>query len=55
MPSGYGSLSRGDEPGLLPSEAKRGERTAEALAAILPELHRRGYRVVTLSELVDYS
>lgn len=31
----------------------RGEHTAEALAAILPELVRRGFRVVTLSELVD--
>jgi len=32
---------------------KRGERTATALAAILPELKRRGFRVVTLSELLD--
>lgn len=31
----------------------RGERTAVALDTILPELIRRGYRVVTLSELVD--
>lgn len=31
----------------------RGARTAEALATILPELLRRGYRVVTLSELVS--
>jgi peptidoglycan/xylan/chitin deacetylase (PgdA/CDA1 family) len=31
----------------------RGERTAVALDMILPELFRRGYRVVTLSELVD--
>jgi peptidoglycan/xylan/chitin deacetylase (PgdA/CDA1 family) len=31
----------------------RGERTASALATILPELHRRGFRVVTLSELLD--
>jgi peptidoglycan/xylan/chitin deacetylase (PgdA/CDA1 family) len=30
----------------------RGERTADALAVILPELNRRGFRVVTLSELV---
>jgi peptidoglycan-N-acetylglucosamine deacetylase len=29
----------------------RGERTAEVLAAILPELQSRGFRVVTLSEL----
>jgi len=33
----------------------RGERTAAALATILPELSRRGLRVVTLSELVDCS
>ena len=31
----------------------RGERTASALATILPELSRRGFRVVTLSELLD--
>ena len=31
----------------------RGERTAVALDTILPELSRRGYSVVTLSELVD--
>ena len=31
----------------------RGERTAAALATILPELSRRGLRVVTLSELLD--
>jgi peptidoglycan/xylan/chitin deacetylase (PgdA/CDA1 family) len=31
----------------------RGERTATALATILPELSRRGLRVVTLSELLD--
>ena len=31
----------------------RGKRTAVALATILPELNRRGFRVVTLSELVD--
>ena len=31
----------------------RGERTASALATILPELSRRGFSVVTLSELVD--
>lgn len=30
-----------------------GKRTTEALATILPELNRRGLRVVTLSELVD--
>jgi peptidoglycan/xylan/chitin deacetylase (PgdA/CDA1 family) len=31
----------------------RGERTTTALATILPELSRRGLRVVTLSELLD--
>jgi len=31
----------------------RGERTASALATILPELDLRGFRVVTLSELLD--
>ncbi|MGB7442832.1 MAG: chitin deacetylase family protein [Coleofasciculaceae cyanobacterium] len=30
----------------------RGERTVLALEKILPQLHRRGYRVVTLSELL---
>jgi peptidoglycan/xylan/chitin deacetylase (PgdA/CDA1 family) len=30
----------------------RGERTVKTLRAILPELRRRGYRVVSLSELV---
>jgi peptidoglycan/xylan/chitin deacetylase (PgdA/CDA1 family) len=31
----------------------RGERTAETLGRVLPELSDRGYKVVTLSELVD--
>jgi peptidoglycan/xylan/chitin deacetylase (PgdA/CDA1 family) len=31
----------------------RGWRTAKVLAQILPELRRRGYRVVSLSELAD--
>jgi peptidoglycan/xylan/chitin deacetylase (PgdA/CDA1 family) len=30
----------------------RGRRTARTLSAVLPEMKRRGYRVVTLSELV---
>jgi peptidoglycan/xylan/chitin deacetylase (PgdA/CDA1 family) len=30
----------------------RGRRTAKVLAGVLPELRRRGYRVVSLSELV---
>ena len=37
---------------LLHDAEGRGERTAETLAAVLPELRRRGYRVVSLSELV---
>lgn len=32
----------------------RGERTASILSTILPELNRRGFRVVTLSELLDW-
>jgi peptidoglycan-N-acetylglucosamine deacetylase len=31
----------------------RGKRTAKVLSEVLPELRRRGYRVVSLSELVD--
>jgi len=30
----------------------RGRRTARVLRSVLPELHRRGFRVVTLSELI---
>lgn len=30
-----------------------GERTASVLDTVLPELHRRGYRIVSLSELVN--
>jgi len=33
----------------------RGERTADTLRRVLPELTARGYKVVTLSELVDLS
>jgi peptidoglycan/xylan/chitin deacetylase (PgdA/CDA1 family) len=40
---------------VLHDYASRGARTAEALETILPELARRGYRVVTLSELVASS
>ncbi len=38
---------------ILHDYEKRGERTATTLAAILPELNERGFRVVTLSELLD--
>jgi peptidoglycan/xylan/chitin deacetylase (PgdA/CDA1 family) len=37
---------------ILHDGGKRGQRTARVLAAVLPELGRRGYRVVTLSELM---
>jgi peptidoglycan-N-acetylglucosamine deacetylase len=33
----------------------RGERTARTLQTVLPELRRRGYRVVSLSELVAHA
>ncbi len=38
---------------LLHDHRNRGERTAETLERVLPELIRRGYRLVTLSELVE--
>ena len=38
---------------ILHDYEKRGERTATALATILPELNKRGCRVVTLSKLLD--
>lgn len=37
---------------VLHDYGNRGRRTARALESILPELQRRGYKVVTLSELV---
>jgi peptidoglycan/xylan/chitin deacetylase (PgdA/CDA1 family) len=36
---------------VLHDRGARGERTIAGLGAILPELKRRGFRVVTLSEL----
>lgn len=36
---------------ILHDHGSRGERTAEVLGAVLPELQQRGFRVVTLSEL----
>jgi len=45
---------RGVQPGsiiVLHDHSARGERTIAVLVAILPELKRRGLRVVTLSEL----
>jgi peptidoglycan/xylan/chitin deacetylase (PgdA/CDA1 family) len=47
---------RNVQPGsiiILHDHGARGERTVAALAAILPELDRRGFRVATLSELLD--
>ncbi len=38
---------------ILHDYGARGERTFTALATILPELDRRGFRVVTLSELLE--
>jgi peptidoglycan/xylan/chitin deacetylase (PgdA/CDA1 family) len=38
---------------VLHDAGARGERTAAAVEKILPEVKRRGFRVVTLSELVD--
>jgi peptidoglycan/xylan/chitin deacetylase (PgdA/CDA1 family) len=37
---------------VLHDGGSRGRRTARVLAVVLPELRRRGYRVVSLSELV---
>jgi peptidoglycan/xylan/chitin deacetylase (PgdA/CDA1 family) len=37
---------------VLHDGGSRGRRTAKVLSEVLPELRRRGYRVVTLSELV---
>jgi peptidoglycan/xylan/chitin deacetylase (PgdA/CDA1 family) len=37
---------------ILHDSDDRGERTISTLAAILPELNRRGFRIVTLSELL---
>jgi peptidoglycan-N-acetylglucosamine deacetylase len=36
---------------VLHDGGSRGRRTVRILAAVLPELRRRGYRVVSLSEL----
>jgi peptidoglycan/xylan/chitin deacetylase (PgdA/CDA1 family) len=50
-----GFILRNAGPGaviVLHDGGRRGHRTAQVLRAILPELRRRGLRVVTLSELV---
>lgn len=38
---------------VLHDGGSRGERSKDALVTILPELNRRGYHIVTLSELLD--
>ena len=46
------------EPGsiiILHDNGPRGERTFDALSTILPTLAGRGYRIVTVSELLDLS
>jgi len=48
-------ILRNARPGailILHDAGARGRRTARVLAEVLPELRRRGYRVVSLSELV---
>jgi peptidoglycan-N-acetylglucosamine deacetylase len=50
-----GYILRNVRPGaivVLHDGGGRGRRTARVLAEVLPELRRRGYRVVSLSELV---
>ncbi len=56
--SGYASrhILRNARPGaviVLHDAGARGWRTAKTLRTVLPELRRRGYRVVTLSELAE--
>jgi peptidoglycan-N-acetylglucosamine deacetylase len=48
-------ILRNAKPGaivVLHDGGSRGRRTARVLAEVLPELRRRGYRIVSLSELV---
>jgi peptidoglycan-N-acetylglucosamine deacetylase len=50
-----GYILRNVQPGaivVLHDGGSRGRRTARVLAEVLPELRRRGYRVVSLSELI---
>ncbi len=39
---------------ILHDGGAKGERTISSLETILPELHRRGYRLVTLSEMFEH-
>lgn len=50
-------ILRNTQPGsiiMLHDCGERGQRTAQVLEEVLPELARRGYRVVTLTELVEF-
>ena len=52
---GAGYIVRNARPGaivVLHDGGARGQRTAHVLARVLPDLRRRGYRLVSLSELV---
>jgi peptidoglycan/xylan/chitin deacetylase (PgdA/CDA1 family) len=40
---------------VLHDGGRRGERTARTIGTVLPELRRRGYRVVSLSDLVAHA
>jgi len=47
-------ILRNTEPGsiiILHEGGARGQRTVRVLARVLPEMRRRGYRMVSLSEL----
>jgi peptidoglycan/xylan/chitin deacetylase (PgdA/CDA1 family) len=49
-------ILRNARPGaivVLHDGGSRGQRTVRILAAVLPELRRRGYRVVSLSQVMD--
>ena len=49
-------ILRNSRPGaivVLHDGGRRGHRTAQVLAAVLPELRKRGYRVVSLSDLLS--
>jgi peptidoglycan/xylan/chitin deacetylase (PgdA/CDA1 family) len=48
-------ILRNGRPGsivILHDGGVRGQRTVRVLARVLPEMHRRGYRMVSLSELL---
>lgn len=49
------NLDPGDILVLHDGPQQRGERTAQLLEQLLPKIQERGYRIVTLSELVTYN